>query len=181
MLSVEERCLESLAWQQGSSLYTSLIAACGTSLQPALPAQQAQHAQQQQWSPSPSPSSERQAASSGATPRKRGLEEADAPEAAAGAHQQRRQQPQQSMFDSQGRLPLFLGCDVSAAAVASQQASAAAAAAAGQHATLAALGDRSARAAVRSLACPHPCLPACLLGSLPAGLLARPLRRCHAN
>ena len=154
MLSVEERCLESLAWQQGSSLYTSLMAACGTSLQPAPAAQQ-----KQQRSASPPQGSEWQAAGSGARPRKRGLEEADAPEAAAGAQQQRRQQPQQppqSMYDAQGRLPLFLGCDPPAAAVAGHQGSAAAA---GQHATLATLGDRSARAAVRSLACP----PACLL------------------
>ena len=161
MLSVEERCLENLAWQQGSSLYTSLMAACGTFLHPAPapaapPAQQAQQAQQR--SASPPQSSERLAAGGGATPRKRGLEEANAPEDAAGAQQQPRQQPQQqqSMYDAQGRLPLFLGCDPpSAAAAGSQQA--AANGAAGQHATLATLGDRSARAAVSALASSRRC------------------------
>lgn len=96
MLSVEERCLESLCWKQGSSLYAALVASvgapndvsgsCGGSHAPpaaAAPAGQADQAQH-----STSPASSRSIGdgsgsdlppSRGLTARKRGAEEMEAP------------------------------------------------------------------------------------------------------
>lgn len=104
MLAVEERCLESLAWAQGSSLYPTLIAAVGShgggasgsgggssaSERASLEAAPAGGSHEPACSPTSSPSvgdsvggGERRAGS--VTPRKRGLEEMAAPGGADGA------------------------------------------------------------------------------------------------
>lgn len=91
MLSVEERCLESLSWRQGSSLYPALLAAVGTQScsgsggggAPAPAGSQGVQRSLQERQPSGSlshaDSDGRQGGSSGMPPRKRGREEEDAP------------------------------------------------------------------------------------------------------
>lgn len=163
LLAVEERCLESLAWRQGSSLYPALMAAVGTLGSSGSEAAQ-QHAvpppQEQRSSPS---SSERQT-SRRLTPHKRGAEEmeqgvgadSDMPDASAHTRQIR----PSAMPDTcaQGRLPLSLGHEPVRPAPAAAEGGAAGseqqqAAAAGHLAAEMARGDRSARAAVSGGAC----------------------------
>ncbi|KAL4451741.1 hypothetical protein ABPG75_007403 [Micractinium tetrahymenae] len=184
LLSVEERCLESLAWQQGSSLYAALVAAVG----PAAGAGSGQGGQQQQQAGGGQAqacpdgagqgSGSGSGASIGVTPRKRGHEEMDAA-AEAGADAQMEEAAaapsagagaagQQAGIapTAQPALPLSLGMETSGAGptagdaeaggsggaqqqqTEAPQAEGGAGAAKWQHPSLAARGNRSARAAV---------------------------------
>ena len=203
LLSVEERCLESLAWQRGSSLYAALAAAVGPAAGTAAPASsQAGQSEGEQAAGSQGSAGQGGGGGggggggSGVTPRKRGhgemaaaeadpdaemAEAAPGPAAAPAAAQQAQQAEAEPR--AQAALPLSLGAETSgagAAAVAessgdAQQPGGQPDAATWQHPSLAARGDRSARAAV-SCCCGAPYL-ACCQRDVAACCLARPVGR----
>lgn len=173
LLSVEERCLESLAWKQGSSLYAALIAAAGPAVGGSADgSSQAGKAGKEQAQGSRGAGGQG-GSGGGATPRKRGhaemsaaqgepdAEMAEAAAAPAGTAAAAEQQAQQQEA-AQPALPLSLGAETSRAGPTAdaaevegsggpQQGEGNAGTATWQHPSLAAQGDRSARAAVSAL------------------------------
>lgn len=191
LLSVEEKSLESLAWQQGSSLYTALMAAHGTlgsgaAAEGGAPGAQPQGQPQERAAPHSNgtggeerpPKRRRGAAGAESS---EDSEMADAAASQAGPQPEQPVQPpyppqQQPDLCREGRLPLSLGHDPPAAAPATappgtqeqqHQQELAAAAAASQHAADIRRGDRSARAAVSWAAHVQPWSPRLLLLLVP--------------